>query len=177
MEDFRPLWILFIIAIVVLVIRRSIHARNQGTSEGAAEGTARALWKSTSTPEVQAALSELDRVREELSGAGVDSRVAFDAIKPGVVELIQDAEKTTASIATDGLTPRTLVFLLIAKAARQLIPSGRFHIYRGVLSGQGKALYAIWMSANKELEKVGIQPAQEVIAEESWMLQQIKNAG
>jgi len=127
--------------------------------------------------EVQLALDALEEIGTELSQTGVYAGVALAEVKPLVIELINDEEKTVASVSADGLAPKTLVYLLLANTIRPLLASGRYHVYRGVLSGAGQGLLAIWNRANDELEAAGFLPPGEVRDDRQWMHSAIKEAG
>lgn len=58
-------------------------------------------------------------------------------------QLIRKADQTTYAIRVDGHTPMQLALFLATGVAKELLLSGQFHIYRGILSDGGHGLKRI----------------------------------
>jgi hypothetical protein len=126
--------------------------------------------------EVQSCLVELETIEKDANSAFFQS-AAFNTIKPYVVRLIKDKEKTVCSIKEDKMTPHNLVLLLITNVTGELLSSGRYHIYRGILNMTGTGLLAIWHYAISELEKSGYYSSEQAKEDNEWINKQIKEVG
>lgn len=120
---------------------------------------------------VHICLEELSRIREEAGG------LFFDEIETSVAELIADKEKTSISINEDDLSPRTLVFLLITNVIQSILPLGKYHIYRGILSMRGDDLLRLWDYSTKQLTELGYYTSEQSEEDRKWMRDQVKKAG
>ncbi len=85
-----------------------------------------------------------------------DDVPGFSLIKEDVLSMLNDREKTTASIVDDKLDPKGLIYLLISNVAYANICSGQYHIYRGTLSANGKQLMAGFKVASRQMVAHGI---------------------
>lgn len=128
-------------------------------------------------PEVRSALAAYHEIRDELVTFGAYHGVAVDEIEPWVLKALRDSKLTVASIRDDGLTPRTLVFLLIGNALKEALPYGNYYIYRGTLNGTGEALREIWSTTIRELENSRFLSEEQAEAGREWMRQAIAEAG
>jgi hypothetical protein len=77
-------------------------------------------------------------------------------IRPKLLALIDDRERTTASIVEDRLDPRALIYLLISNVAQAELCTGRHHVYRGTLSGTGQALLSAFIVASERMVQCGL---------------------
>jgi hypothetical protein len=95
-----------------------------------------------------------DPVAEALSAIReieAENLPAFDMMQRELVALVQDREKTTISIVTEGMHPKGLVFLLISNIAYRELTSGTHHIYRGALSMQGQMFRQAFETATRRM--------------------------
>lgn len=123
-------------------------------------------------PEVKTCLTALNIVATEVKSSSFDALV-----KPRIVNLLKDVDKTVCSIQNDGISPRNLIFLLTSNVAGELVSSGWYHVYRGVLSMQGQELLNIFNIAVKELEKSGLHTKEESEKDFEWIKNEIKSMG
>ena len=89
-----------------------------------------------------------------------------------------EPEKTKASIELDGLSPTALVCLLITNVLDEELCSGRYHIYRGTLSENGKELLRLWdYSIDRMLVEKIYEDEEKAQNEKRWIRNQIKTVG
>ena len=81
---------------------------------------------------------------------------AYPKIKKYMETVILDETRAYVDNIQSGTNPREWVLLVIAKRAGDLLESGHYHLYRGVLNpmGEGIELLKIYDSAIDELHKM-----------------------
>lgn len=122
--------------------------------------------------EVKAALHALDVIQGRLNNG------AFALIRNDVCELIVDqADKTVASIRDGKLSYETLVHLLITNVLDRKLCSGEYHVYRGTLSVQGDFLLNLWDYAVEQLLESGFYDNVKADKEKKWIRDEIKKVG
>ncbi|MBM4127989.1 MAG: hypothetical protein FJ247_11680 [Nitrospira sp.] len=122
--------------------------------------------------EVKNVLAELDAIEKEKGAEWLH------LIKPLVVrKVVEDADKTRRSIKEDGLSPRTLAFLLILNVLADELTSGEHHIYRGVLSTIGHELLKLWDFAVSQQKLSGHYDGKKARKVLKWIRDEIKKAG
>ena len=94
-----------------------------------------------------------------------------------VQEVVEDAAKTKFSIKNDGLSARTLTFLLITNVLSRHLTSGQYHIYRGILSGVGHELLELWNYAVRQQQRSGHYSEEDAKKDLKWMKDQIEKVG
>ncbi|MBN1906329.1 MAG: hypothetical protein JW927_14655 [Deltaproteobacteria bacterium] len=120
---------------------------------------------------VSKCLNEMMQIKKEINV------LAFVEVESAVKELIKDTDKTNYSIDVDGLSPRTLVFLLITNVIQTLLPTGQYHIYRGTLNKQGNALLTLWDKATNELQNLNYYTEKEAQEDKTWIRTKIEAVG
>ena len=122
-----------------------------------------------------AALSALRPRFETLGGYGaVVADQVFSTVRKTIV---REKEKTVYSIAVDGSKPADLCLLLISNAASNELLSGDHHVYRGVVSGEGRGYLGVFERSVEGLEESGAITTQEARADVAAVLEGIKGAG
>ena len=116
-------------------------------------------------------LEEIKHIKEDIGG------LSFGEIEPHLVSLIRDEEKTTYSINEEGISPRTLVFLLITNVIQTILSTGKYHVYRGTLGLQGQDLLRVWDRSTEQLAELGYYTATQSQEDKNWIREQIKNVG
>lgn len=122
--------------------------------------------------EVRSVLEMIDIVENEEGAEG------FRHIKGLVVELaVGEADKTISSMRDDGLSARALTFLLVLNVLGEELTSGKYHIYRGVLSTGGKMLLRLWVYAVEQQKQSGFYDEEKAKEELQWIMDQVKQVG
>lgn len=129
------------------------------------------IWKLFSPYEVKLTVNEAKKFLNETA------QLCKNTIEPEVITLAKDAEKTVYSIRIDQMKPDQLALLLITNVIGQLISSGSFHTYRGVLSLVGQDMLKVWHSAQKTMQERGYCSEEEVAEDNNWIKRQIAAAG
>jgi len=109
----------------------------------------RAVKKSFSEKEVKEALGILEEASKEF-GSGV-----FDLVKENVEKSILSNTEQFLDVVRKGRSVRKCVYSIIANTAADLVESGHYHIYRGILTGPGEDLLKIFDAAIDELVRLG----------------------
>jgi hypothetical protein len=84
-----------------------------------------------------------------------------------VVGLIRDERRTADYVALD----------MLASTASGLLTSGRYHIYRGVLSGEGHALTSTFIRCMTELQQRGYESEEQTQEAIARMRDEIRRLG
>jgi len=124
--------------------------------------------------EVKNVLAEINTIEAEEGAEGLFH------IKEQVLHEIsgrRNAEKTKLSIIKDGMKVRDLAFLIILNVLSRELTSGRFHIYRGVLSNIGHELLRLWDYSVQQQRLSGYYTDEDVENDEKWIRAEIKQAG
>ncbi len=98
-------------------------------------------------------------------------------LKGEMLSLIDDRERTSASILEDKLDPRGLVYLLITNVVIGRLCSGRYHVYRGVLNAQGRELEEAFMLASRRMVQYGVHDERAHDAEVSSLRKELAALG
>ena len=120
-------------------------------------------------------LQEYERIKS--ANDSLDCIVAYKIIDNDVITAIKDRQATTASILVDKLHPTGLVWLIVSNKINDQIACGNHHTYRGILSGNGKALASLFKMAVREMEKMGVHNAIESKNEVEYLEKLIKSTG
>lgn len=121
--------------------------------------------------EIEMCITEFNNISQELSAS------AKEIVKPVVFDYLKDTEKTLYSLQKDKISPRNLIFLLITNAIAEILPTGHYHIYRGVLSQVGHDLLKLFDYAVNELEEKGCFSHEEAKEDKAWIREQINGVG
>lgn len=125
-------------------------------------------------PEVRIVLSayrdEVRRIGKEDDGSILNSVAGVEMLNEEIVNSIYAGKDAVKQKIANGKAPRVLVLLVISNIAYRNIASGKYHIYRGLLSMQGTCLRVLWHYAMNELGKVG-----EISAEDQKLADQNLN--
>ncbi len=121
--------------------------------------------------EIKMCISELNSMSQELS------TTAIEIVKPRVFEYLKDTERVLYSLQEDKITPRNLILLLITNAIAEVLPTGHYHIYRGVLGLEGQNMLKLYDYAVNELEKNGYHSPEAAKEDKDWIREQIKDVG
>ena len=81
------------------------------------------------------------------------------------------------TIRVDKKQPDQLALMLIMNVIARLLPSGMYHVYRGLLSGAGHSMLAVWNRSLNLLCERGFYTEEEVESDRQWIYEQINGAG
>ena len=112
------------------------------------------IKKSFSKKEVKEAFEILEEASKKFAFASY----WFDLVKRHAEKsILSEAKQLTKSVQSGTVTVRKYVYSLITYISVNLVSSGQYHIYRGVLSpmGPGEDLWKILDSALDELVAIG----------------------
>jgi hypothetical protein len=109
------------------------------------------IKKSFTSKEVKIAIDVLNEAGRKFEGAG------FDLVKERIEKMLLAHPKEFKSIIQKGASPHQWIYSTIANVSGDLVESGHYHIYRGVLNpiGPGEDLLKLFDSAVDELVKIG----------------------
>lgn len=109
------------------------------------------IKKSFSKKEIKEAFAILKEASQEFGGRG------FDLVKEYAEKSIRSDNKQFLDTIQKGRSVRKYVYSMIANISGDLVESGHYHIYRGVLNpmGPGEDLVKIFDSAIDELVNLG----------------------
>ncbi|KKM23643.1 hypothetical protein LCGC14_1613100 [marine sediment metagenome] len=104
---------------------------------------------------------------------------AFRRVKYQIEEALRSQLDAVAGKIRDGLSPREAVYSQIANIAGNLVESGQFHIYRGVLSPitGGEDLLRIFDAAVDELVQIGAVDEASAAEQKAGVRENIKTVG
>ena len=104
---------------------------------------------------------------------------SFELVR-GLVEryTLDNTAEITKSVR-NGIPPRTILYAAIANYSGDLIASGQYHMYRGVLNPMGKGgdLLAIFDGSIDEMNNMGAIDDREADEQKSGIREQIKMVG
>lgn len=111
----------------------------------------REIKKSFSKKEVKEAIGVLEEASQKFGSGG------FDLVKEHVEKSILSDTQQFIEVVRKGRSIRKYVYSMIANTSGDMVESGRYHIYRGVLNpmGPGEDLLKIFDSTMDELVKLG----------------------
>jgi hypothetical protein len=98
-------------------------------------------------------------------------------IEDELMSLIDDRERTAASIVEDRLDPTGLVYLLVTNIAHRRLCSGQCHVYRGVLNFQGKELERAFVTASRQMVTYGVHDQEAHTIEVSKLRKELAALG
>jgi len=129
--------------------------------------------KSFSRKEVKEAFGMLEEASKEFSSDG------FDLVKEYVEKSILSDTKQFLNVVRKGRSIRKYVYSMIANTSGDLVESGHYHIYRGVLNpmGPGEDLLKIFDAAMDELVRLGDTDAENAKKEKAAIRKNIKAMG
>jgi len=129
--------------------------------------------KSFSKKEVKEALGILEEAGKGFGSGG------FDLVKEYVEKSILSDTKQFLDVVRKGRSVRKYVYSMIANISGDLVESGHYHIYRGVLNpmGPGEDLLKIYDTAMDELVRLGDTDAENAKKEKTAVRKNIEAMG
>ncbi|MDR3568256.1 MAG: hypothetical protein P4L43_09540 [Syntrophobacteraceae bacterium] len=128
---------------------------------------------------VQLALNAIDEARSRFVRIGIYDEEAFDlAVAPILKLLKSDPGRFLKALANHpDPSPRDWVYAMLSNVAADLLESGGYHIYRGLLSAVGMALLTIFEGCDDELIKSGHIDAEYAAEQKRILRKNIKEMG
>jgi|AntAceMinimDraft_17_1070374.scaffolds.fasta_scaffold17917_4 hypothetical protein len=129
--------------------------------------------KSFSKKEVKEAIKVLEEASQEFGSGG------FDLVKEYVEKSILSDTKQFIEVVQKGRSVKKYVYSMIANVSGDMVESGQYHIYRGVLNpmGPGEDLLKIFDSAMDELVKLGDTDKKNADEQKKAIRENMKNMG
>ena len=103
------------------------------------------------------------------------SALVFKRVSEGLHSA--DGRAAVVESIKNGSSPHECVLYAIAKASQQVLSSGKFHVCRGVLNGQGRGVDATFNTALDELVKTGFTNQQEANEQRKRLATAVKEIG
>jgi hypothetical protein len=91
--------------------------------------------------------------------------------------LTRDAWYVVELVRVGQRPPDQIALLFLTSTATALLMSGRYHIYRGMLSGEGHALVSVFTRCMSELQERGYQTEEKTHEALERMREEIKKLG
>ncbi len=88
-----------------------------------------------------------------------------------------DTRQIVGAIRVKKLEPSTVVWVLVTNVLDRELSCGSHHVYRGMLSGSGSSLLALWDHATERLQAAGHHSPEEAEKDRAYIREQIKRAG
>ncbi|MBW2618484.1 MAG: hypothetical protein JRC92_06380 [Deltaproteobacteria bacterium] len=126
--------------------------------------------------EVVEALAILDEAKNKF-GMGFSASSAFDLVRAQVEKIIRSDTKLFLEVVRKGRSVRKYIYYAITYTSGDMLESGQYHVYRGVLSMNGNGLLEIFDGAIDELVKLGGMDKEYAKKEKNAIRQNIKGVG
>jgi len=124
------------------------------------------------------AITALETIRSMFNSSDPFTANARDHVFATVrATIVRDADRTIHSLSADGWQPTDLALLLLTRASSLALSSGHYHIYRGVLGGEGHGYLTIFRRSVKELVRSGFITPQEAEADIADLTKDITEVG
>jgi hypothetical protein len=123
--------------------------------------------------EVEEAIEVLDEATHKFGESG------FDLVREQVEKILLSDTDQFLDIVRKGRSVRKYVYSTIANVSGDMVESGQYHIYRGVLNpmGPGGELLKIFEAAMDELVKLGDTDMENAEKQKKAIRENIKNVG
>ena len=118
------------------------------------------------------AISLIDEADDELG-----LNMSFYIVREYIVKVIYQNPKDVSSAINSFSSPKVWAYIAIANTTGNLLESGKFHMYRGVLDKVGKDLLFIYNNALYKLAELGEIDDHKVKEQKSTIKENIKNVG
>lgn len=131
------------------------------------------IKKWSSKKEVKEALAVLEEASQQFGSGG------FDLVKGCIEKSILSDTDQFMDVVRKGRSIRKYVYSMIANISGDMVESGQYHIYRGVLNpmGPGEDLLNIFDLAMDELVKLGDSDAENAKEQKEAIRKNINNVG
>lgn len=123
--------------------------------------------------EIKEALGILEEAEREFASQD------FHLVKGRIEKALHSHPDKFVEIIKQGETPRQWIYSIISNTAGDLIESGNYHIYRGVINpmGPGNELLKIYNKAIDKLVEMKVLNSERAEKEKNALQENIKNIG
>jgi hypothetical protein len=127
----------------------------------------------------QAKDSEVKEAMEILEEAEDKFGTGFDLVREHIEKGIQENTSQFLEVVSKGRSVRKYVYSMIANISGDMVESGQYHLYRGVINpmGPGQNLLKIYDSAMDELVKLGDTNKENAETQKKAIRENIKTVG
>lgn len=133
----------------------------------------RLLWRLFPPPEVSATRRHMREFLRRIT----PTYPLPGELKRRAIALTRDAEDIVRVVRQERRPPEQVALVMLSSTAIDLLTSGRYHVYRGVLSGEGHALSSVFARCMSELQERGYQTAEKTQEAVQRMRIEIKKLG
>lgn len=123
--------------------------------------------------EIKAALGILDEA------SCIFDSSAFEMVKNKIEELVLSRPEEFIQLVQKGTSPRQWIYSVMANISGDLIESGEFHVYRGVINpvGPGEDLLKLFDASVDELVRINAIDQAKADEQKSAIRENIKGVG
>ena len=123
--------------------------------------------------EIKAVLGVLDEASYTFNS------VAFQLVRDNIEKMILAQPHKFVDVIQKGMSPRQWVYTAITNIAGDLVESGNYHIYRGVLNplGDGYSLLKLFDASIDQLTQIGVLDAKDAKKQKAAIRDNIKSVG
>jgi hypothetical protein len=127
----------------------------------------------------QAKETEVEEFFEILDEATDKFGSGFDLVREQIETMLNSDTKQFLDVVRKGRTVRKYIYSTIANISGDMVESGQYHIYRGVLNpmGPGEELLKIFDAAMDELAKLGDTDTENAEKQKKAIRKNIKSVG
>jgi hypothetical protein len=136
-------------------------------------GVRRLLWRLFPPSEVRATR---ERIREFLRRVSPTYPLPAE-LRRRALALTHDAGYVMELVRFGRRPPDQIALMFLSSTAIALLMSGRYHLYRGMLSGEGHALVSVFSRCMLELQERGYQTEEKTYEALQRMREDIKTQG
>jgi hypothetical protein len=133
----------------------------------------RLLWRLFPPPEVRATR---EHIREFLRRISPTYPLPAE-LQRRAIALTRDVDYVRGLIREEHRAPDQVALVILSSTVIGLLTSGRYHIYRGVLTGEGHALSSVFTHCMAELQQRGYQTAAKTQEAVQRIRDEIKKLG
>jgi hypothetical protein len=121
--------------------------------------------------EIEGALEILDEAEHMLNSPG------FQTVRSIIERMLHEHPDKFAEITSGDIHPRQWVLTTIANVTGDLVESGEYHVYRGVLMDHGKELLKLFDAVVDELIKMKVIDSHDGKEQKAAIRENIKTVG
>ncbi len=104
--------------------------------------------------------------------------VGFKLVREYLERIVHSDPGAVAKKVREGLSPRQITYSLIANVSGDMLESGDYHVYRGVLNPMvGEDLLRVFDGATDEGVAMGAEPAEKAERNKAAIRKNIANVG